>query len=918
MDKNMVNIDDLVRQRLLGGEEKERAGAWLRMSELLEEEMPRRRGAFMWRRTFGALGVMALLGAIALGGYELNSYRNLHNNATDGTSIAVSAPAPTANGLSTNNTIADNTNNTDNTANSNNTTTNTTEHSTAIGHTDNKTNNNEPNNSTNNKQANRIIAVNSSISRDNNYTGKKATDANNAVKQTTAHTAVNSTAAVANTVVGSNAVAGSSNEVAQPGRIAAANEVATAANTTTGNTTPGSTDIATAGNSHAKKSGDVGSSHVKAANTTADKHVATDRHTTTGTQTASGKTHSSTVTENKVAKNDKASIPGSDATKSSDIPANKADEANEAGNIVAATDKIAATETTGNKTAEEKAATTGNKKAGTGHATTITPTATAKRTGAVAGKPATASSTATTKNGTAATGVATVKKNVPKVDNDHKEALAKTPSTDKTKTEGTGAEDNEDNATAQAGNNRTGNTTTKPGSSKAAKHGNDLAIVGSSAPGGNTAVPAKKTIAAKIAAKEVPGQNKIAATQKKAAPIAKTPATTSGGTKGTTIGHKNNSVNPGAVASAAGNTRMVSPTAFNNRIPAASKTAKTGSKEAGDNIGEVSLVNSRKHKKVIEKIVLLHRYMSNTPKEGNMHLDTISIESITEEFEMASAQKADALRNGNEVPTSEDPDADTSPLKPSSSSESYAMKEPANKQTKGSKTIENLNAAFNDIKYNAGNATFAAGISAGINSTFFGPNNFKGFQFGLNGTLTFSQSLSLMAEIKYFHRINDNFTLNDNYYQYTAQPNGGYKREFVSNPYSISTLHSIEMPIALRFTAGKFNFAVGPNVVYTFGINTGNYRTVDPNATFVTTMGNDNTAKIQAGDFNSRFGLGYLFGVSYQVSPKVTIDLRDVQTIWDNASTTGAKAVSTQLFRSPSFQLSLGYKFGGGKKDQDR
>ncbi len=868
MDNNMVNIDDLVRQRLLGGEEKERAGAWLRMSELLEEEMPRRRGAFMWRRTFGALGVMALLGAIALGGYELNSYRNLHNNTTNGTSIAVSAPAPTANSISANNTTADNT---DNTANSNNTTGNTEDNATSTNITD------------------------------------------------------NSTAAVANTIAGSNAVAGSNNEVAQPGRVAAMSDVATTSGTITGNTIASSNDAAIVGNSDVKTTGDAGSTHVKATNTTADKRVATDRHTTSGKQTASGKTSGSTVSGNDVAKSSKAVITGKDIVKSSDIPATQTEEANEAGDKVVATDNIAAAETTGNKTTEQKVATTGNRKIATGNpATTATTaataataaTATTKRTGAADQKSASATGTAT-KTGTAATGLVTAKKSAPKGGHDVTATVVKTPSTDETKTK-TAEIDEEDNATAQTGNNRTGNTTatTKPGSTKAARHGNDLAIVGSSAASGNTTVGTKKTIAAKVAAKNVTGEKENTSGRKKIAAIAKTPATLGGGSKSASIAHKNNSVNGKVVASASTNTRTASPTAFSNRIPAANKTAKAGSREAGENIDEVSLVNSRKHKKVIEKIVLLHRYMSNAPKEGNMHLDTISIESITEEFEMASAQKADALKNGNEVPTSEDPDADTSPLKPSSSSESFAMKETANKQTKGAKTIENLNAAFNDIKYNAGNATFAAGISAGINSTFFGPNNFKGFQFGLNGTLTFSQSLSLMAEIKYFHRINDNFTLNDNYYQYTAEPNGGYKRELVSNPYSISTLHSLEMPIALRFTAGRFNFAVGPNVVYTFGINTGNYRTVDPNsATIVPTMGNDNAAKIQAGDFNSRFGLGYLFGVSYQVSPKVTIDLRDVQTIWDNASTTGAKAVSTQLFRSPSFQLSLGYKFGGGKKD---
>ena len=77
MDKNFINIDDLVRQRLGGGEEPERAGAWLQMRDLLDQEMPRSRGGIIfWRRLFGAIAVLILLSSISIGGYMYTANRN--------------------------------------------------------------------------------------------------------------------------------------------------------------------------------------------------------------------------------------------------------------------------------------------------------------------------------------------------------------------------------------------------------------------------------------------------------------------------------------------------------------------------------------------------------------------------------------------------------------------------------------------------------------------------------------------------------------------------------------------------------------------------------------------------------------------------------------------------------------------------
>ncbi|HEY9176141.1 MAG TPA: hypothetical protein VIN07_00560, partial [Flavipsychrobacter sp.] len=74
MDKNMIKIDDLLRQRLGDAEEQERPGAWLHMRDLLDKQMPVRGvpgGAFNWRRMFGYLGALVLLLAVSAGGYQV-------------------------------------------------------------------------------------------------------------------------------------------------------------------------------------------------------------------------------------------------------------------------------------------------------------------------------------------------------------------------------------------------------------------------------------------------------------------------------------------------------------------------------------------------------------------------------------------------------------------------------------------------------------------------------------------------------------------------------------------------------------------------------------------------------------------------------------------------------------------------------
>lgn len=71
--------------------------------------------------------------------------------------------------------------------------------------------------------------------------------------------------------------------------------------------------------------------------------------------------------------------------------------------------------------------------------------------------------------------------------------------------------------------------------------------------------------------------------------------------------------------------------------------------------------------------------------------------------------------------------------------------------------------------------------------------------------------------------------------------------------------------------------------------------------------------RIDVRDFSSRFSLGYMFGVGYQFTPAIQLDVRMTKSFWDNAKTDGAKEVSKRLYDVPSVQVNLNYRFGRSK-----
>jgi hypothetical protein len=240
------------------------------------------------------------------------------------------------------------------------------------------------------------------------------------------------------------------------------------------------------------------------------------------------------------------------------------------------------------------------------------------------------------------------------------------------------------------------------------------------------------------------------------------------------------------------------------------------------------------------------------------------------------------------------------------------------KKKSGMHFLQKLSMAFNDLKMNVSNAQVGTGLTGGINTTFFGPNSFKGFQFGGVANFVFDDKWSASAELKYFHRMNNNYAMHVTYDKYEAVA-GGYMMETKDKSYSFSTLHSFELPLALRYTYKNFTVLAGANFQYAMAINPGdNEVSKDPNMlpVFATTIGPNSTPSLNgSSDFGARVGIGYLFGFNMKVAPNVNLDLRNVQTFWDNASGSGSIKVSEQLYKSPSLQFSIIYRLGHGSED---
>lgn len=844
MDKNFIKIDDLVRQRLTGVEEKEQSGAWMNMRDLLDKEMPQQKriSIFYWRRIFSAVAVLSLLGSVCIGGMELSSfYKNTDNETTP----LAAAPNAAGNDNAAMLVSDGNTGTPHSVANNSATSANT---STGITNLATNPSDNRLGNATstdNNVVADNNAIVNSPVLATAN-TGNNANrkSAGNSMS-TTNKVASNNSSQPNNSATATSAIAGNNkagNNRDKKRKIAhrnVENNTRNTSNNIANNTNNSNTDPKTAtSNIGNKKSND--NRHLAGINKLTNKSTATSNEVNTvATKVATG--NSSTVAAGSaIAATDtrKATVPTDNTVAKLDVLNSSAPTS--ADPAITGAKETSVPELRKNNT-DGKIATTINEKANSEKAEN--------------GNPGTTSIAATSP---AKKGASAITNNPAKTTKTKAEKLA-----DKTK--------------------------------------------------GSSTIASTGGIAPKLKADENANKPKRVITKIQVHQRTIMLAANVYGSRIDTISiekvnvdlgfrpNRNNVEEEPLVTKAKNNNEAENNEAENKPAPKTHKTGRHATPGTMTNGNQKTIAPAAKAGK--------------GAYNNNSNTDPSSLSANQSEHNSSSEDdKYEEILPGAAV-TSNDNTPESATKENVDAASTNTATKPAEQEHKGMSMIKKLSAAFNDVKENASRAHLVGGITAGINSNFFGSNSFKGFQFGMTANLIFNDTWNIMTEMKYFHRLNNNKSIEDNYYSYTPALNNQYSKQLLLNSYSFSTLHSIEMPIAIRYAKGKFNFYSGGNFLYSFSINTGaeTLPTYGVAPELVNEVGPDNAPKLKEEDFRSRFGIGYLFGFSYKLAPNANLDFRTVQTVWDNSDGAGARSVSGQLYRAPSLQLSIMYRLGGNR-----
>jgi hypothetical protein len=223
--------------------------------------------------------------------------------------------------------------------------------------------------------------------------------------------------------------------------------------------------------------------------------------------------------------------------------------------------------------------------------------------------------------------------------------------------------------------------------------------------------------------------------------------------------------------------------------------------------------------------------------------------------------------------------------------------------------------------YFDGTNKFYAAILLGGNGFMGNPTAF-GMQFGIAGLYQLSERLTLTGELKFANHYFSNYTINDQsvtYNNVSSQQSGlewlfSGTQNTTTSAYKVNSFSALEFPVTLSYSLGRVSVFGGVNMSYAFpakwdrsnsvsSINVSSSEPQNQNP-FLNSAFKLNEQK----DFAARFGMGYVGGLSYDISRKLSFDARVTQNLWNNYN--GNADAVNKLFKMPTFQFSIGYFFG--------
>ncbi len=220
-----------------------------------------------------------------------------------------------------------------------------------------------------------------------------------------------------------------------------------------------------------------------------------------------------------------------------------------------------------------------------------------------------------------------------------------------------------------------------------------------------------------------------------------------------------------------------------------------------------------------------------------------------------------------------------------------------------------FNDVMRDFSFNLTHMKFKPGLLLGYNNLMVEGSLFNGFHFGLSGQLCWDDQWSFMTELKYYHRINNNYTFDDSY----VTPAGPNLQKKVQHFFKFSAIQSIELPAAVRYSFNRLDVFGGMNFSYMFGLNPEEVIHPFEPEPFSSNF-NQSEPTVFNSSFQNRFCIGGMLGISYAISPSLQLDLRATKNLWDNTSGDASQRISQAIFNGSSFQISVGYKLSGKEK----